>query len=89
MINVQLEQIEKLNKIINSINKGDFATAEDVAIQLRNQLQDEVDQAAGEGQKDWVDNYVSSVDLPQTNDDSKWSVDHIMPFSKGIKNNVR
>jgi len=65
MINVQLEQIEKLNKIINSINKGDFATAEDVAIQLRNQLQDEVDQAAGEGQKNWADNYTSDVDLPQ------------------------
>jgi len=45
MINVQLEQIEKLNKIINSINKGDFATAEDVAIQIRNQLQEDIDKA--------------------------------------------
>jgi len=45
MINVQLEQIEKLNKIINSINKGDFATAEDVAIQIRDQLQEDVDKA--------------------------------------------
>lgn len=45
MINVQLEQIEKLNKIINSINKGDFATAEDVAVQMRDQLQEDVDKA--------------------------------------------
>jgi len=45
MLNVQLEQIEKLNKIINSINKGDFATAEDVAIQIRDQLQEDVDKA--------------------------------------------
>jgi len=45
MINVQLEQIEKLNKIINSINKGDFATAEDVAIQIRDQIQEDVDKA--------------------------------------------
>ena len=45
MINVQLEQIEKLNKIIKSINTGDFATAEDVAVQMRDQLQDDVDKA--------------------------------------------
>jgi len=45
MMNVQLEQIEKLNKIINSINTGDFATAEDVAIQIRDQLQEDVDKA--------------------------------------------
>jgi hypothetical protein len=45
MINIQLEQIEKLNKIINSINTGDFATAEDVAVQMRNQLQEDVDKA--------------------------------------------
>lgn len=45
MINVQLEQIEKLNKIINSINTGDFATAEDVAVQMRDQLQEDVDKA--------------------------------------------
>lgn len=45
MINVQLEQIEKLNKIINSINTGDFATAENVAVQMRDQLQEDVDKA--------------------------------------------
>ncbi len=45
MINTQLEQIEKLNKIINSINTGDFATAEDVAVQMRDQLQEDVDKA--------------------------------------------
>jgi len=45
MMNVQLEQIEKLNKIINSINKGNFATAEDVAVQMRDQLQEDVDKA--------------------------------------------
>ena len=45
MINIQLEQIEKLNKIINSINTGDFATAEDVAVQMRDQLQEDVDKA--------------------------------------------
>jgi len=45
MMNVQLEQIEKLNKIINSINTGDFATAEDVAIQIRDQIQEDVDKA--------------------------------------------
>ncbi len=45
MINVQLEQIEKLNKIIKSINTGDFATAEDVAVQMRDQLQEDVDKA--------------------------------------------
>jgi len=43
MINIQIEQIEKLNKIINSINTGDFATAEDVAVEMRNQLQEDVD----------------------------------------------
>ena len=45
MINIQLEQIEKLNKIINSINTGDFATAENVAVQMRDQLQENVDKA--------------------------------------------
>jgi hypothetical protein len=45
MINIQIEQIEKLNKIINSINTGDFATAEDVAVEMRNQLQEDVDKA--------------------------------------------
>lgn len=45
MINIQLEQIEKLNKIINSINTGDFATAEDIAVQMRDQLQEDVDKA--------------------------------------------
>ena len=45
MINTQLEQIEKLNKIIKSINTGDFATAEDVAVQMRDQLQEDVDKA--------------------------------------------
>lgn len=45
MINIQLEQIEKLNKIIKSINTGDFATAEDVAVQMRDQLQEDVDKA--------------------------------------------
>lgn len=45
MINIQLEQIEKLNKIINSIKTGDFATAEDVAVQMRDQLQEDVDKA--------------------------------------------
>ena len=43
MINIQLEQIEKLNKIINSINTGDFATAEDIAVEMRDQLQEDVD----------------------------------------------
>jgi hypothetical protein len=43
MINIQIEQIEKLNKIINSINTGDFATAEDIAVEMRDQLQEDVD----------------------------------------------
>ena len=45
MINIQLEQIEKLNKIIKSINTVDFATAEDVAVKMRDQLQEDVDKA--------------------------------------------
>ena len=45
MINIQLEQIEKLNKIIKSINTGDFAIAEDVAVKMRDQLQEDVDKA--------------------------------------------
>jgi len=66
MLNVQLIQIETLDNIMKNINSGKLEIAKDMIQQFRKQLQDEVDQAA-EGQKDWVDNYVSSVDLPQTN----------------------
>jgi len=67
MLNVQLIQIETLDNIMKNINSGKLEIAKDMIQQFRKQLQDEVDQVAEEGQKDWVDNYASSVDLPQTN----------------------
>jgi len=66
MMNVQLIQIETLDNIMKNINSGKLEVAKDMIQQFRKQLQDEVDQVAEEGQKDWADNYVSTVDLPQT-----------------------
>ena len=45
MINIQLEQIEKLNKIIDFIENNDLSTAKFVAVQMRDQLQEDVDKA--------------------------------------------
>jgi len=64
-MNVQLIQIETLDNIIKNINLGKLEIAKDMIQQFRKQLQDEVDQAAEEGRKRLVDNYVSEVDLPQ------------------------
>jgi len=65
MLNVQLIQIETLDNIMKNINSGKLEIAKDMIQQFRKQLQDEVDQAAEEGRKRLVDNYVSEVDLPQ------------------------
>jgi len=65
-MNVQLIQIETLDNIMKNINSGKLEIAKDMIQQFRKQLQAEVDQAAEEGQKDWVNNYASSVELPHT-----------------------
>lgn len=43
MTNIELIQIDKLNQIIDYIDNGDLATAKDTAIQMRDQLQEDVD----------------------------------------------
>ena len=43
MTNIELIQIDKLNQIIDYIDNGDLVTAKDTAIQMRDQLQEDVD----------------------------------------------
>jgi hypothetical protein len=45
MINITLEQIDKLNEIIDAIDSNDSASAKDKAIAWRDDLQEEVDKA--------------------------------------------
>ena len=45
MINITLEQIDKLNEIIDAIDNNDSALAKDKAIVWRDDLQEEVDKA--------------------------------------------
>ena len=45
MINLTLEQIDKLNEIIDAIDNKDSALAKDKAIVWRDNLQDEIDKA--------------------------------------------
>ena len=45
MINITLEQIDKLNEIIDAIDNNDSALAKDKAIVWRDNLQEEVDKA--------------------------------------------
>jgi hypothetical protein len=45
MINITLEQIDKLNEIIDAIDSNDSASAKDKAIVWRDNLQEEVDKA--------------------------------------------
>ena len=45
MINITLEQIDKLNEIIDAIDNKDSALAKDKAIFWRDNLQDEIDKA--------------------------------------------
>ena len=45
MINISLEQIDKLNEIIDAIDNKDSALAKDKAIFWRDNLQDEIDKA--------------------------------------------
>ena len=45
MINVQLEQIEKLNKIIDYIDKGDLFKAKFLTKLMKDELQEDVDKA--------------------------------------------
>ena len=43
MINVMLQDIDKLNKIIDEIDSNDLATAKDTAIEWRDELQETAD----------------------------------------------
>jgi len=43
MINVMLQDIDKLNKIIDAIDSNDLATAKDTAIEWRDELQETAD----------------------------------------------
>jgi len=43
MINVMLQDVDKLNKIIDAIDNKDYNTAKDTAIVWRDELQNEVD----------------------------------------------
>ena len=43
MINVMLQDIDKLNKIIDAIDSNDLATAKDTAIEWREELQETAD----------------------------------------------
>jgi hypothetical protein len=45
MINITLEQIDKLNEIIDAIDNKDSTSAKDKAIFWRDNLQDEIDKA--------------------------------------------
>jgi len=43
MINVMLQDIDKLNKIIDAIDSNELATAKDTAIEWRDELQETAD----------------------------------------------
>jgi len=43
MINVMLQDVDKLNKIIDAIDNKDYDTAKDTAIVWRDEVQNEVD----------------------------------------------
>jgi hypothetical protein len=43
MTNIELIQIEILNKVINEIDQGDLEAARDTAVQFRDKLQEDVD----------------------------------------------
>jgi hypothetical protein len=45
MINITLEQIDKLNEIIDAIDSNDSALAKDKAIVWRDNLQEEINKA--------------------------------------------
>lgn len=45
MTNVELIQIDKLNQIIDNIDNKDLTTAKDIAITMRDELQESVDKA--------------------------------------------
>jgi len=45
MTNIELIQIDILNKIISNIDQGNLDEARDTAIQFRNTLQEDVDKA--------------------------------------------
>ena len=45
MINITLEQIDKLNEIIDAIDNNDSALAKDKAIVWRDDLQEEINKA--------------------------------------------
>jgi hypothetical protein len=45
MTNIELIQIEILNKVINEIDQGDLEAARDTAVQFRDTLQEDVDKA--------------------------------------------
>lgn len=45
MINITLEQIDKLNEIIDAIDSNDYASAKDKAIFWRDNLQEEVNKS--------------------------------------------
>jgi hypothetical protein len=45
MINITIEQIDKLNEIINAIDSNDSALAKDKALVWRDNLQEEVNKA--------------------------------------------
>jgi hypothetical protein len=61
MINITIEQIDKLNEIINAIDSNDSALAKDKALVWRDNLQEEVNKAE------------SDVDVQlQLDTESKW-----------------
>ena len=45
MTNVELIQIDKLNLIIDNIDNKDLAAAKDIAVTMRDELQESVDKA--------------------------------------------
>ena len=45
MTNVELIQIDKLNQIIDNIDNKDLAAAKDIAVTMRDELQESVDKA--------------------------------------------
>jgi len=45
MINVMLQDVDKLNEIIDAIDNNDLATAKDKAIVWRDELQEQCDKA--------------------------------------------
>jgi len=45
MTNVELIQIDKLNQIIDNIDNKDLTAAKDIAVTMRDELQESVDKA--------------------------------------------